>query len=109
MGFPRGMAERIIEKCRTRWVHGLRNIQGAAHAQRRDASRFDLPGDQSNGLMTDRSYRDEQHGIDVFSQEMRCKLWRQFLVDAPGGVDATHEGIGVGCQRADYPCTHQAT
>ena len=106
MGFPRGMAERIIEKGRTRWVHGLGDIQGTAHAQRRDASRFDLSGDQSNGLMADGSYRDEQHGIDVFSQETCCELRRQFLLDPPGGVNAAHEGIGVGCQSADHPFTH---
>jgi len=109
MGFPRGMAERIIEKCRTWWVHSLRNIQGTAHAQRRDTSHFDLPGDQSDGLMADGSHRDEQHGVNVFSQEMCCKLRRQFLLDTPGGVDAAHEGIGVGRQRTDHPFTHQAT
>ena len=109
MGLPRGMSERIIEKCRAWWVHGPRNIQSAAHAQRRDTSRFNLPGDQSNGLMANGSYRDEQHGIDVFSQEMCGKLRRQFLLDTPGRVDAAHEGIGVGCQRADHPSTHHAT
>lgn len=109
MRLARGMPQRIIEK-RCAWrMHGLRNVQGAAHAQRRDASRFDLSGDQSDGLMTDGSYRDEQHGVNVFSQEMRCELRRQFLLDTPGRVDAAHEGIGVGCQSADHPFTHQST
>ena len=109
MGFPRRVSQRIIKKCRPWWVHGPGDVQGAAHTQGRNASRLDVPGDQSDGLMADGSHRDEQHDINVFSQETCEELWRQFLLDTPGRVDAAHEGIGVGCQSADHAFTHQTS
>ena len=109
MGFPCRVPQRIIEKRRPWWVHGLGDIQGAAHAQGRNASRFDVPGDQSDGLMADGSHWNEQHRIDVFSQETFEELWRQFFLDPPGRVDAAHEGVGIGCQSADHAFTHQAS
>ena len=69
MRFPCRMSERIIEKRCPWWVHGPGDVQGTAHTQGRYASRFNVPGKQSNGLMADGSYRDEQHSIDVLSQE----------------------------------------
>ena len=109
MRLPCCVSEWIIEKRRPWWVHGPSDIQGTTHAQGRNASRFDVPGDQSDGLMADRSYRDEQHGINVFSQETLEELWRQFFLDTSGRVDAAHEGIGVGCQSADHAFTHQTS
>jgi hypothetical protein len=109
MRFPGRVSQRIIEKRRPWWVHGAGNIQGAAHTQGRNASRFDVPGDQSDGLMADGSHRDEQHSINVFSQKALEELWRQFFLDTPGRVDAAHEGIGIGCQSADHAFTHQAS
>ena len=84
MGFPCRVSQRIIEKRCPWWVHGPGDIQGAAHTQGRNTSRFDAPGDQSDGLMTDGSYWDEQHCLNVFSQETFEELWRQFLLDTPG-------------------------
>ena len=76
MGLPCRMPERIIEERRAWWMHGSGDVQGTAHAQRRDASGFNMPGDQSDGLMADGSDRDKQHSIDVLSQEplqeLRC-------------------------------------
>jgi hypothetical protein len=109
MGLPCRMPQRIIEKRRPWRVHSPGDIQGATHTQGRNASRFDVPGDQSDGLMADGSHRNEQDGINVFSQETLEELWRQFLLDTPGRVDAAHEGIGVGCQSADHAFTHQAS
>ena len=109
MGLPCRVPQRVIEKRRPGWVHGPGDIQGAAHTQGRNASRFDVPGDQSDGLMADGSDRDEQHGIDVFGQQALQELRRQFLLDTPGRVDAAHEGVGVGCQSADHAFTHQAS
>ena len=84
MGLPCRVPQRIIEKCRSWRVHSLGDIQGAAHTQGRNASCFDVPGDQSDGLMADGSHRDEQNSINVFSQETFEELWRQFLLDTPG-------------------------
>jgi len=109
MGFPRRVSQRIIEKRRPWWVHGPGNIQGAAHTQGRNACRLDVPGDQSDGLMADRSHWHEQHGLNVFGQETLKELWRQFVLDTPGRVDTAHESIGVGCQSADHAFTHQAS
>jgi hypothetical protein len=109
MGLPGRMPQWIIEKRRPWWVHGPGDIQGAAHTQGRNASRFDVPREQSDGLMADGSDRDEQYGIDVFSQEAFEELWHQFFPDTPGRVDAAHEGIGVSCQSANHAFTHQAS
>ena len=109
MVFPCRMSQWIVEKRCPWWVHGPGDIQGAAHTQGCNASRLDMPGDQSDGLMADGSHRDEQHSIDVFSQETLEELWCQLLLDTPGRVDAAHAGIGVGCQSADHAFTHQAS
>ena len=84
MGFPCRVSQRIIEKRRPWWIHGPGDIQSAAHTQGRNASRFDAPGDQSDGLMADGSHWDEQHSLNVFSQETFEEVWRQFLLDTPG-------------------------
>ena len=109
MGLPCRVPQRIVEKRRPWRVHGPGDIQSATHTQGRNASRFDVPGDQSDGLMADGSHRDEQHDINVFSQKTFEELWCQFLLDTPGRVDAAHEGIGVGCQSANHTFTHQAS
>jgi hypothetical protein len=84
MGLPSRVSQRIIEKRRPWRVHGSGDIQGAAHTQGRNASRFDVPGDQSDGLMADGSHRDEQHSLNVFSQETFEELRCQFFLDTPG-------------------------
>jgi hypothetical protein len=109
MWFPCRVSQWIVEKCCPWRVHGPGDIQGAAHTQGRNASRLDVPGDQSDGLMADGSHWDEQHSIDVFSQETLEELRCQFLLDTLGRVDAAHEGIGVGCQSADHAFAHQAS
>ena len=109
MGFPCRMPERIIEERRSWWMHGSGNVQGATHAQGCNTRRFDVPGDQSNGLMADGSYRDEQHSIDVLSQKMLQELRCQFFLDPPRRVNTPHKGIGVGCQGANDALTHQTS
>jgi hypothetical protein len=103
------VAQRIIEESRPWRVYSSGDIQGAAHTQGRNASRFDVPGDQSDGLMADGSHRDEQHSINTFSHETFKELRRQFFLNTPGRVDTAHEGIGVSCQSADHAFTHQAS
>ena len=109
MGLPCGMPERIIEERRARWMHGSGNVQGATHAQGCNTRCFDVPGDQSDGLMADGSYRDEQHSIDVLSQKMFQELRCQFFLDPPCRVNTTHKGIGVGCQGANDAFTYQTS
>src|SRR5215470_14791826 len=109
MGFPRRVSQRIIEKRRPWWVHSPGNIQSAAHTQGRNASRLDVPGDQSDGLMADRSHWYEQHGLNVFGQETLKELRRQFVLDTPSRVDTAHKSIGVSRQSADHAFTHQAS
>ena len=109
VGFPRRMSQWIIEKRRAWRVHRPCNVEGAAHAQGRDAGGFDVPGEQSNGLMADGSHGHEQDGIDMVGQEALGESWGEFLTHAPRRVDAAHERIGMGGQRTDDPFTHQTT
>jgi len=109
VGFPGRMPQWIIEKRRAWRVHGPRNIEGAAHAQGRDAGRFDVPGEQSNGLMADGSHGHEQDGMDMFGQEALGESWCEFFTHAPRRVDAAHKGVGMGGQSADDPGAHQTT
>jgi hypothetical protein len=52
-----------IEKGGARRVYRLGNIQGAGHTNGGDPFFFGMSGNQSNGLMTDGSNRDEKKNI----------------------------------------------
>jgi len=63
------VSQRIVQKRGAGRVDGPRNIERTAHAQRGNAGGLDLAGDQSHGLMADRSDRHQEEGIDTVRQE----------------------------------------
>jgi hypothetical protein len=93
--FPGCMAQRKIEEDSTWRIHRLRNRKGTRQTQRRNPLRFDLPRDQSHGLMTNRSDRDQQDEIHLVFDHASRKLRSQFFTNAACRVDSAHAGIRV--------------
>jgi hypothetical protein len=58
------VAQWIVEEYRTRRIHGLGDGQRTGHADCGNTLRFDCAGDQSDGLVADRSDRDENGDVD---------------------------------------------
>jgi hypothetical protein len=46
-------------------MHRLHNVQRTSHTKTGNTSRFQLPGKQSDGLVTHRSNRHEHRHIDL--------------------------------------------
>ena len=99
--FPSCMAQREIEEDSTRWIHRLCNREGTRQTQRRNPLRLDLPRDQSHGLMTDRSDRDQQDKIHLVFDHASRNLRSQLLTNTACRVDPAHAGIGVPTQTAE--------
>lgn len=58
------IAERKVGKDKARHPALLNNIAGRAEDDRGNAVRFEMPGDQTHGLVTHRSQGDQQGNID---------------------------------------------
>ena len=97
----RGVAEWIVEEHRPRRVRRGGDVSGAREAHGGDPCGFELACDQTHGLMTDRSNRDQQHGLDLVADAAFDQRRRQLLTNATLGVDAAHAGEQVGGQLAD--------
>jgi len=69
-----GVPQRVIEKRRTRRVPSLEDVQGTSHAERGNAGGLGVTGDQSHGLMADRSDGNQQREIGFFRQEAFSEL-----------------------------------
>jgi hypothetical protein len=78
----RRMAQREIDKYSTWRIHGTRNRKGARQTHCRNPPRLDLPRDQSHGLMTNRSDRNQQNEIHLVFDDPPRDLRSQFLTNA---------------------------
>ena len=78
----RSMAQRKIEKDRTWRIHRSGNRKSARQTQRRNSLRLDFSRDQSHGLMTNRSDRDQQDEIDLVFDHASRNLRSQLLANA---------------------------
>src|SRR5262245_40707232 len=102
------MTEWVIEECRSWRVPGFENVERTAHTEGRDASRFNLAGDQSNGLMTHWSYRDQQRNINFLCEQTPGDLWGKFLCHPPRGINTTHKREEIFSQRSNNPFFYQS-
>ena len=76
------IAERKVGKDKARHPALLNDIARRAEDDRRNAVRFEMPGDQTHGLVTHRSQGDQQGNIDpVLTTEV--EHGRGILVDSP--------------------------
>ncbi len=64
-GFAGGVAKREIAEQQTRHTAVFHDILGTAHNHRRDAMRFQVPGDQTHGLVAHRSSGHDEGGVDL--------------------------------------------
>jgi hypothetical protein len=55
----------MIDECRARRCDLAHDVMGGADHQRRNAVPFDDMGDETNGLMTERSVGHQQREIDL--------------------------------------------
>ena len=65
-----GMAERKIGEGAARRVARLQDIERAAQTYRRDAGGFQVTGDQTHGLVANRSHRHQKHGVRMLA--LKC-------------------------------------
>ena len=97
---PRRMPEREVQ------VHGAGRVdrrgdgKGARHADGRDPAAFDLSCDQSDGLMADRSGRDEHCGVGCVFLHALGERRSEDLSHLARRIDPPHERVGI---RADRP------
>ena len=76
------IAEREVGKDKARHPALLNNITGRAEDDRGNAVRFEMPGDQTHGLVTHRSQGDQQGNIDpILTTEVEDG--RGILVNSP--------------------------
>ena len=88
------IAERKVGKDKARHPALLNNITSRAEDDRRNAVRFEMPGDQTHGLVTYRSQGDQQGNIDpilatkvedgrgIFVHSLPCTIDRGHAVKA---------------------------
>jgi len=68
-----------------------------------------MTGDQSHGLMTNGSDRDEHRQIGPLGRQALGQGRRQFIAHPSRGVDPAHEGEGMFRQRTDHALFDQPT
>ena len=85
-----------------RWAHIVRRgCEQQVEADRADASLLDRSRDQSHGLVTEWSDRDEDRRVHLFRTKAQCNLGRGSFDQGLRVRDVAHEAIMFGCQRAE--------
>ena len=102
MPFSGRVAELIVEKGGTGRMNRLQDVQRTAHTQGWDAGRLNMTCDQSHGLMTHGSDRDQESYIDLFSLQLFGQSRGQFISRFSRRINSTHESKGVVSQFTDY-------
>ena len=94
--FSCGVPQGVIEKRGPRRIDSPGNVESTGHTQGGNTGGFDLPCNQPDGLMTDWSHRDKQHGVHALVEEAGGQCRGEVFLDPPRRVDATHKGVGLG-------------
>ncbi len=102
VGCPRGVAERSIDKNRSRWIDPSGDGAGRGEADRGESGGFDVACDQTDRLVTYRSNRDEQDEVGLLRLATLHQQGGGLSFHAAGGVDAAHKGVGVLGEPADH-------
>ncbi len=76
------MPQRIVQKQRPGWVDRLGDVSRARKCDGGDSCCFELAGDQTNCLMTNRSNRDEQDRFDLVALTALYKDGSEFISDS---------------------------
>ena len=101
VGPTRCVPERKVQVGGAGGPHCGRYVTGARHRQCRDPGLFQCPCDQTDGLMADRSNRDQQHRIELILSTAPHQLGNELFTHAPRAVDPAHDGVRVLSERAD--------
>lgn len=79
----RGVPQWVIDKSGARGLAGLDNIQRAGQTHRCDSVGFQVPRDQTHGLVANWSHGDQQDGIHLLCRESLQQVRCRFLPYAP--------------------------
>ena len=86
----RSVAQGIVDEGGARRVCGADDVIGARHAEGRQTGRFQVSGNQTNGLVADGSQRDQQGDIDRLLAEGVFERRRQFVAHAALRINSAH-------------------
>ena len=99
VGFPGGVAKWEVNEDKAGDADGLNNVAGAPYNDGGDAVFFEMAGDQTDRLMTDRSKGDEHDDVDIVLAapgKNPFGILERFALAIGGG-----EAVEAGRQRAD--------
>ena len=88
---PSGIPERVGHGERARDPDLPRDLRERRDGRRRDSPPFQLRGDQTHGLMAERSERDEERDVDAVGFQQRRGLRGGLLHEAARRRDRAHE------------------
>ena len=97
-GFSRCVSKRKIEKNGPRGIHRPGYRVRAGKADCGNPPRFNLPGNQSHGLMAYGSHGDQYCDIDLVFDQAFGKCGGKQVLHPARRVDASHERVGRGGQ-----------
>ncbi len=102
-----GMAERVVDE-NTAWcTSGLDDIERACETNGGEACCFQVSCNQTHGLMTDWSHRDQKNSIDILLSKSLLNLGDQLLTDPALRVDPSHTGEDFLSNFANVPLCFQ--
>ena len=99
-GAPCGLAEGVIQVQCPWGTHRLRNRASTGQAQGGNSLGLKGACDQSNGLMTDGSDRNQQGQVDFVFFQFGDQGRRQRVAHFAAGVDPAHKRQRIGCKGA---------
>lgn len=96
-----GTADRMVDERSARRDDFAHDVVGRADDQGRNAARFDDVGDETDGLVAERSVGDEQSEVDARFRELVRQRGSKLVLDAFMLAHAAHERIVKRCRGAD--------
>jgi hypothetical protein len=87
-GLPAGVSQGEVGEHEAGDPAFLHDVAGGSHQYRRQAVLFEVPGDQTHGLVADRSEGREEHGVDAVltapCENLRCKATQRLSLAVMG-------------------------
>ena len=96
-----GVPQGIVDEDRAGRPTGLDNVERARQGQGRKAFALEVAGDQTHGLVADRSHRHQEHGVDRLALESTLQGGNELLAHASLRVDPAHAREQIIGERPD--------
>lgn len=85
----------IVDELGPRWLTGFEDVQRATQDQRRQTHVFEVPCNQTHGLVTDGSQRYQEQEIDILLADGFGEVGNEFRRHPLLGVDSAHARVVV--------------